>query len=227
MVLLALALAPAFVIMIFIYIKDKYEKEPIKLLLKNFGLGATASIIITLILGLILKIIFPTADPLSISQQFLKAFIIVALVEEFSKYLIVRYYAQRNKEFDEPFDGIVYAVMVSMGFAALENVMYVFQFGMSNGIVRAFTAVPAHATFGIIMGYYMGKAKFAATKKDEIKLNLTGLFAATAFHGTYDFFLFINFIPGISIGAFVSLIIGVVMARKAIKKHQARSQFKH
>lgn len=227
MVLLALALAPALAIMVYIYIKDKYEREPIKLLLKNFGLGATASIVITLIIGLILKLIFPTADPLSVPQQFFKAFVVVALVEEFSKYIIVRYYAQRNKEFDEPFDGIVYAVMVSMGFAALENVLYVFQFGMANGIVRAFTAVPAHATFGILMGYFMGKAKFAATKKEKIKLNLTGLFAATIFHGAYDFFLFINFIPLISIGAFVSLVIGIVFSNKAIKKHQASSKFKH
>lgn len=227
MVLLALALAPALAIMIYIYMKDKYEREPVKFLLKNFGLGATASILITLIIGVILKVIFPTADPLSIAQQFFKAFVVVALVEEFSKYIIVRYYAQRNKEFDEPFDGIVYAVMVSMGFAALENILYVFQFGMGNGIVRAFTAVPAHATFGIIMGYFMGKAKFATTKREKIKLNLTGLIAATVFHGAYDFFLFINFIPGISIGAFISLIIAIIISRKAIKKHQARSQFKY
>ncbi|MDG1039795.1 MAG: PrsW family glutamic-type intramembrane protease [Polaribacter sp.] len=227
MILLALALAPALAIMIYIYIKDKYEREPIGFLLKNFGLGATASIIITLIIGTLLQYVFPTADPLSISQQFFKAFIIVALVEEFSKYIIVIFYAQSHKEFDEPFDGIVYAVMVSMGFAALENVSYVFQFGMTNGIVRAFTAVPAHATFGIIMGYYMGKAKFATSKREKIKMNLIGLFAATLFHGAYDFFLFINFIPGISIGAFVSLFIGIFLSRKAIKKHQEISRFKH
>jgi RsiW-degrading membrane proteinase PrsW (M82 family) len=227
MLLLALALAPAFAIMIYIYIKDKYEREPVLLLLKNFGLGATASIVITVIFGAIGKWFFPITDPLSIVQQFVKAFVVVALVEEFSKYVIVRYYAQRNKEFDEPFDGIVYAVMVSMGFAALENVMYVFQFGMTNGIVRAFTAVPAHATFGILMGYFMGKAKFAKTKKDKIRLNLTGLIAAALFHGAYDFFLFLNFIPGISIGAFVSLVIGLVLSRKAIQKHQDISRFKH
>ena len=96
MVLLALALAPALAIMIYIYIKDKYEREPISLLLKNFGLGATASIIMTLIIGTLLQFIFPTADPLSVAQQFFKAFVVVALVEEFSKYIIVRYYAQRN-----------------------------------------------------------------------------------------------------------------------------------
>ena len=224
--LLALALAPALLVMIYIYVKDKYEREPIGLLLKNFGLGASASIVITFVFGAIGKYFFPITDPLSIFQQFVRAFVLVALVEEFSKYVIVRYHAQRNAEFDEPFDGIVYAVMVSMGFAALENILYVFQFGFENGIIRAFTAVPAHATFGIIMGYFMGKAKFAKTKKEKIRLNLTGLFAATLFHGIYDFFLFINFIPGISIGAFLSLVIGLVLSRKAIKRHQENSYFK-
>lgn len=226
MKLLAIALAPAFIIMIYIYFKDKYEKEPIRLLLKNFGLGASVSIIITLIVGSVGNYFYPITDPLSILQQFVKAFVIVALVEEFSKYVIVRYFAQRNKEFDEPFDGIIYAVMVSMGFAAIENILYVFQFGMQNGILRAFTAVPAHATFGVLMGYFMGKAKFAKTKKDKIRLNLTGLLIATLFHGAYDFFLFINFIPGISIGAFVSLITALTLSRKAIKRHQEVSHFK-
>jgi RsiW-degrading membrane proteinase PrsW (M82 family) len=227
MKLLALALAPALAIMIYIYYKDKYEREPIKLLLKNFGLGATASIFITMIIGAFGNVFLPVTDPESILQQFIKAFIVVALVEEFSKYIIVRFVAQRDKEFDEPFDGIVYSVMVAMGFAALENILYVFQYGMTNGIVRAFTAVPAHATFGILMGYFMGKAKFASTKQDRIRLNFIGLFTATLFHGAYDFFLFINFIPGISIGAFLSLIIGIVFSRKAMRSHQENSKFKH
>ena len=85
----------------------------------------------------------------------------MALVEEFSKYIIVRFYAQKKNEFNEPFDGIVYAVMVSMGFAALENILYTYQYGFGVGVTRAFTAVLAHATFGVIMGYFMGKAKFS------------------------------------------------------------------
>jgi RsiW-degrading membrane proteinase PrsW (M82 family) len=221
--LLLLAIAPVMIILVFIYLKDKFEKEPIPFLAKNFFLGAFASILITSILSVILSNIFPVLDDMSISQQFIKAFIVVALVEEFSKYIVVKYYAQNNREFNEPFDGIVYAVMVSMGFAALENVLYVFQYGISTGITRAFTAVPAHATFGILMGYFMGKAKFS---KNKMKFNLIGLLIATFFHGAYDFFLFINFIPGTLIGAIISLIIGIVLANKAIKKHQKNSVFK-
>ena len=221
--LLFLAIAPVIIIILYIYFKDKFEKEPISFLFKNFLLGATASILITALLGGFASKIIPLTDETSILQQFLKAFIVVAFVEEFSKYIIVRFYSQRSKEYNEPFDGIVYAVMVSMGFAALENVLYVFQYGVSTGITRAFTAVPAHATFAILMGYFMGKAKFSKNKK---MLNLAGLLLATLFHGAYDFFLFINFIPGISIGAFVSLIIGIILSKKAIKKHQNRSTFK-
>lgn len=221
--LLLLAIAPVMIIVVFIYVKDKFEKEPIRFLLKNFLLGAFVSVLITLILSVILNSIHPLTDEESIFQQFIKAFFVVALVEEFSKFVIVKYYAQKNKEFNEPFDGIVYAVMVSMGFAALENIMYVFQYGVATGITRAFTAVPAHATFGILMGYFMGKAKFSNNK---LKYNLFGLMVATIFHGAYDFFLFINFIPGTILGAILSLIIGIVLARKAIKKHQLSSHFK-
>lgn len=221
--LILLAVAPIFIIIVYIYLKDKYEKEPTRLLLSSFLFGAVVSIIITTILYYTIDLFLPLNDNFSVIQQFIKAFIFVALVEEFSKYIIVRYYAQTKPEFNEPFDGIVYAVMVSMGFAATENILYVLEGGLSTAIIRSFTAVPAHATFGILMGYFMGKAKFSNNKR---LLNITGLLLATLFHGAYDFFLFIEFIPGIWIGAFVSLVTGIIISKKAIKKHQERSRFK-
>ena len=223
MKLLLLAVAPAMAIIVYIYFKDKYEKEPFKLLAKNFFLGAIVSVILTLLLGTLAGVFMPTPDDKSIFDMLIKAFVTVALVEEFSKYIIVKNVAQRNKAFNEPFDGIVYAVMVSMGFATIENILYVFQYGMQTGIIRAFTAVPAHATFAILMGYFMGKAKLS---KNRMILNLTGLLAATLFHGAYDFFLFVNYIPGIWIGAFVSLLIGILLSKKAMRTHQENSTFK-
>lgn len=220
--LLLVAIAPTAIIILYIYFKDKYEKEPKRLLLFNFLLGAIVSIIITTILYYVFDIVLPLPNNTSIFQQFVKAFFVVGLTEEFSKYIIVRYFAQPNKAFNEPFDGIVYAVMVSMGFAATENVFYVLEGGYQTALIRAFTAVPAHATFGILMGYYMGKAKFSNNK---IALNLFGLLLAIIFHGAYDFFLFIDFVPGIWVGAFVSLFIGIILSRKAIKKHQDNSHF--
>lgn len=222
MKLLLTAVAPVFIIILFIYIKDKYEKEPKRLLIYNFLLGAFVSIVITTILYYVFDVILPLRDHTSVMQQFIKAFFVVGLIEEFSKYIIIRYFAQPNSSFNEPFDGIVYAVMVSMGFAATENILYVLEGGYQTALIRAFTAVPAHATFGILMGYYMGKAKFS---NNRIVLNLSGLLLAIVFHGAYDFFLFIDFVPGIWVGAFISLFIGILLSRKAIIKHQNDSHF--
>lgn len=221
--LFLVAIVPIFMVVLFVYFKDKYEKEPKRLLLYTFLLGAFVSILITTIMYYGFDIVLPLTNKNSVFEQFIKAFVVVGFTEEFSKYLIVRYYAQTHKEFDEPFDGIVYTVMVSMGFATTENIFYVIEGGMETAIVRAFTAIPAHATFGILMGYYLGKAKFSNHK---IAFNLTGLLLAIVFHGAYDFFLFIDFIPGVWIGAFISLFIGVALSRKAIKRHQLNSNFK-
>ncbi|QRM90552.1 PrsW family intramembrane metalloprotease [Lacinutrix sp. WUR7] len=223
--LLALAIAPVFIIILYIYYKDKYDKEPKRLLLYSFLLGAIVSIIVTTILYVISDYTIPIVikGNTSVSQLFIKAFFIVGLIEEFSKYIIVRYFAQPNKAFNEQFDGIVYAVMVSMGFAATENIMYVMQGGLEAALLRAFTAVPAHATFAIIMGYFIGKAKFS---KNKTTWNLLGLLLAVIFHGTYDFFLFLEFIPGIWVGAFISLFLGILLSRKAINTHSKNSRFK-
>ncbi|WGD34306.1 PrsW family glutamic-type intramembrane protease [Olleya sp. YS] len=223
MQLILMALAPVFIIIFYIYMKDKYEKEPKRLLVISFLLGAIVSIIITTLLYSVFNVYVPLVDKLSVWEQFKQAFFVVGFSEELSKYLIVLLFAQQHKEFNEPFDGIVYAVMVSMGFAATENIMYVLQSGPATALVRAFTAIPAHATFGILMGYYMGKAKFAPNK---LYLNLLGLFFAILFHGAYDFFLFIDFVPGIWVGAFISLGIGIFLSKKAIKYHQQASVFK-
>ncbi len=222
MSLVLAAIAPAFIVIIYIYLKDKYEKEPKRVMLFSFLLGAIVSVLITTILYLIFDYLLPLPDDNSISQQFIKAFFVVALIEEFSKYVVVRYYSQAKNSFNEPFDGIVYAVIVSMGFAMVENLIYVFQGGLEVALIRAFTAVPAHATFGVLMGYFMGKAKFNGNRIGD---NLIGLSLAVLFHGAYDFFLFIKFIPGIWIGAFIALFIAIVLSRKAIKIHQKNSYF--
>ncbi|WP_055446265.1 PrsW family intramembrane metalloprotease [Lacinutrix mariniflava] len=224
MELIIYALAPVAVVILYIYLKDKYEKEPKRLLIISFLLGAIVSIIITTVLYGVFELAVPLTNSLSVLQQFVQAFFVVGFSEELSKYLVVLLFAQRNKAFNEQFDGIVYAVMVSMGFAATENIFYVMESGPTTALLRAFTAIPAHATFGILMGYFMGKAKFSNNK---ILLNLTGLGLAILFHGSYDFFLFIDFIPGIWVGAFVSLIIGVILSRNAIKRHQKNSRFKN
>ena len=219
--LLAIALAPGIAIALYVYLKDKHEREPISLLLMSFLYGALSTLVTLLISWPVhANFVFEEGNAV---DQFINAFFGVALVEEFSKFIFVRFILYRNKNFNEPFDGIVYALMVSMGFATLENVLYTFNYGFETGILRMFTAVPAHATFGILMGYFLGKAKF--DHKNEGLLAFAALMIATLFHGAYDYFWFISYIPGIWIGAILSLVVGVWLSIKAIGLHQKISPF--
>ncbi len=223
--LFGLAMAPGAAVVLYIYLKDKHEREPLSLLLLSFFYGVI-SIAITLMISWPVNA-FLILKEHDLVHEFYDAFFKVALVEEFSKFLFVRFILFPNKNFNEPFDGIVYAVMVSMGFATLENVMYVFAYGFETGIMRMFTAVPAHATFGVLMGFFLGKAKFSPTRK--VYYMLAGLATATFFHGAYDYFWFIAEVKDIWVGtwmgAIVSLIVGLLLSRQAIRIHQGASPF--
>lgn len=219
--LLALSFAPGVAIVLYIYLKDKHEREPVGLLLTSFLYGALSTLV-TLSISMPLDFIV-TINEMNVVHQFGNAFFKVALVEEFSKFIFIRFILYYNKNFNEPFDGIVYACMVGMGFATLENVLYVFQYGAATGFLRMFTAVPAHATFAILMGYFLGKAKF--THQKQIMLSVVALLVATAFHGAYDYFWFISYVPGIWVGAIISLIVAVVLSKRAIALHQQSSPF--
>jgi len=219
--LLAIAIAPAVVIILFVYFNDKYENEPVSFLFKNFIFGVLSAIVaITISLGL--SKLF-SIDKFNVFDQFIEAFIVVAFAEELGKFIFLRKIAYRSVHFNEPYDGIIYSVMISMGFATIENILYSFSGGLGTAVMRMFTAVPAHATFAIIMGYFMGLAKF---KKNKTLLLSLGLIGAIVFHGAYDFFLFLSFIPGIYLGAFISLIIFVSLSLKAIRIHRENSPFK-
>ena len=102
----------------------------------------------------------PSEDLEGLSYAAYTAFIVAALTEEGMKFLAFYFFFWKNRNFNERFDGIVYAVYISLGFAGIENILYVFTGGYSVGVIRALTAVPAHALFGIVMGYYFGMAKF-------------------------------------------------------------------
>jgi RsiW-degrading membrane proteinase PrsW (M82 family) len=219
--LLALAFAPGVAIAIYIYLKDKHERELLSLLLTSFFYGVLSTVV-TLLISLPLEF-FVTINEQNVVHQFGNAFFKVSLVEEFSKFIFIRFILYNNKNFNEPFDGIVYASMVGMGFATLENIIYVFQYGAPTGFIRIFTAVPAHAAFAVLMGYFLGKAKFINRK--ELYYSFLALLIPTAFHGAYDYFWFIAYVPGIWVGAILSLIVALLLSSKAIKLHQQSSPF--
>jgi protease PrsW len=228
---IAIALAPGIAICIYILYKDIYNREPRLNLFVSFILGCLA-----IIPALIFETAFGNGVESSLAGVAIFSYGIVAFSEEFSKFLGLRFYSYRQKSFDEPLDGIVYSVMVSMGFATIENLMYVLNYaevgkGLEVGIQRMFLSVPAHASFGVVMGYFAGKAKFDSRK--SFFLLLTGLLIAIFFHGTFDFFLFIPKYVNMGYngseallagGAIGSYIICVILSRKMIRWHKIISK---
>ena len=132
--LLALALAPGFAIVFFIYSKDKYDREPLRNLVISFLLGVLSTLPAILIQTALQPNLDNYFSPYSILYYVVFAFGLVAFSEEGSKYLMLRWYAYRQPAFNEPFDGIIYSVMVAMGFATFENIWYVLEHGFTTGI---------------------------------------------------------------------------------------------
>ena len=231
MLLFALALAPAIAIIFYIYSKDKYEREPFKNLLISFLLGVLSTIPALIIQFAIEPKLLAFFQEKTILYYGLYAFVVVGFGEELSKFAMLRLYAYRKKAFNEPFDGIIYSVMISMGFATLENIGYVMDGGIFTGLLRMFLSVPAHAAFAVLMGYHVGLAKF---DPDHAFTHLwKGLLLASFFHGAFDFFLFlqgskevIRYVSGglLSIGAIASYWIAVRMSLRSIRLHQDLSK---
>ena len=223
--ILLISLAPILIIAFYIYFRDKYEKEPISMLLWAFALGAIITLPIIFIEGFLDNHWNKKFEPHNLhllTNAAYVAFVVAALTEETFKY-IAFFFIWNNKNFNEKFDGIVYAVFISLGFAAVENILYVIQHGTGTGIIRAFTAVPAHALFGVAMGYYFGQAKFTVTDK-TLKLVLA-LTIPILLHGIYDFILFSE--NTYLLILFVPYIIYLwIVGFKRMKKHSEDSVFK-
>ena len=215
---LIMAVAPAVLILFYYYRQDKAKPEPKGLITKIFFLGF-ASIIPAIIIELILDQVAGFFAFLPLIYYLIKSFIVAGFIEENLKLFVVKQFAYKDVHFDEVMDGIVYAVVASMGFACFENVLYVSGGGWSLALLRAFTAVPLHAVASGIMGYYIGKAKFAGSDSDEAKLISKGLMIAVLIHGAYDFFLFSMPVLGDAVGLLViPIIVGsFFFLRKKIK----------
>lgn len=183
--LLFISIFPVFVILFYIYKRDKYEKEPIGLLIKAFFAGVLSAVIAVAVVVFTMPYL-PRFDNL-FASAFVESFIEAAIPEELFKFLMLYWVIWRNKNFNEKFDGIVYAVFVSLGFACLENVFYVFENGVAVGLLRAVLSVPAHALFGIIMGYYLSLARFNPENKGSYIFK--SLFFSIVAHGIFDFLL--------------------------------------
>jgi RsiW-degrading membrane proteinase PrsW (M82 family) len=179
------SITPVIIFLFLIYNKDSI-KEPWGLLLKCF-FGGFVSVIITFLIAIILEIsVIEFRAPFT--SSFFDAFVKAGLTEEFSKFIILYWIVWKRKEFDQHFDGIIYAVFVSMGFALVENLMYVYKGGMNVALMRAVLSVPGHGFFAVAMGYYFSLAKFhVGPKKTEFMIKC--LLVPIVLHGLYDFAL--------------------------------------
>ena len=186
LILFGIAILPVIILMIFIYRQDKYQKEPIKSLAKAF-IGGMLSIPIDI---LIVTGIDAALNGTAISNTvFFSAFLEAGIPEELSKFLIFMIFIWNDKNFDEYFDGIVYATFIGLGFACVENIEYVFSYGFQTGVVRALLSVPGHFLFGVVMGYFLSMAKFHPEKRGTYMIS--GLLLAMLAHGLFDWLLMV------------------------------------
>ncbi|MDF2924361.1 MAG: hypothetical protein K0R57_3275 [Paenibacillaceae bacterium] len=178
---LAAAIAPGLALLSYLYLKDRYEPEPVHTVIRMFILG-----------GLL---VFPTmvlqrAFVLAFGENmFLYSFVYSSFLEEFLKWFLVFFVIYKHQDFNEPYDGIVYAAAVSLGFATVENVFYAFLSApsVSSLLMRAFLPVSGHALFGVMMGYHLGKAKFSVLH--EKRQLVISLFLPVFYHGLFDYIL--------------------------------------
>lgn len=207
--LVVIALLPAIVLVVYIYKKDRVEREPVRLLLKLFGFGALSCLPASLAEGAISAVLAQLGVQNPYVAVFLNAFVVAGLCEEVCKFLFLRT-TWRSRAFNFQFDAIVYAVTVALGFAALENVLYVLQYGLQTGLLRAVTAVPGHAIFGVFMGYFYGYAKLSdywgrpGNTRACLRLSVI---VPLALHGLYDFLAMSMSVNGRFMPAFFAYLI--------------------
>ena len=178
--ILLAGVAPGLALLSYFYLKDKYEPEPVSMVVNTFFSGALIIIPIAFI-EYVLKI--------ENIVQFNSIYAIFSsgLIEEFFKWTVLFFIAYKSAEFDEPFDGIVYGTSISLGFATAENILYLMNNGMEYALTRALLPVSGHALFGVIMGYYISKAKFA--KESKWPFFLLSILLPVFLHGIFNFLL--------------------------------------
>jgi RsiW-degrading membrane proteinase PrsW (M82 family) len=220
--LVILAVLPALLVSYAIFRLDKFEREPLAALLLCFAAGA----LITVPAVAMEKYVFFQLMPLreSVGGTLLLAFGAVAFNEELFKFAVLMAAAFPYRFFNEPFDGIVYAVLIAMGFASFENLVYANRFGAEAVWLRTFTAVPAHLVFAIVQGYFAGLAKFDPPRRR--RLLVRGLATAVLLHGIYDFLIIQQWSSWLIVLATISLYLSLFYCGRLIQEHQDNSPFR-
>jgi RsiW-degrading membrane proteinase PrsW (M82 family) len=226
MLAIVVGAAPAIFLLTFFYLKDRYEPEPLRHVAMAFGLGLYAMVAARGIEAALAHVV--SREWLALGGEgarLVDAFVLAAAVEELAKYVIMAAAVYHWDELDEPLDGVIYGVAVALGFATLENILFIAGRGLSVAWGRAVFAVPAHALFGGAMGYYVGRAKFdhhASRRGAAARDWSLALAVPILFHGSYDFALHHRLearvyvaVSAISVGLWVFVLRRVQRAQRA------------
>ncbi|MCQ2553050.1 MAG: PrsW family glutamic-type intramembrane protease [Clostridia bacterium] len=226
-ILVASAVIPAIVLLRYIYKIDRLEKEPPHLIIKLLALGIASTYIALILETIGFNILDLTVNQYSNRYDVIMFFIIVGPAEELAKYIMLKIGSWKDPDFNCQFDAVVYAVTVSLGFALWENIKYVFSYGFSTAIVRAFTAVPGHASFGVFMGIWYGVAK-----KQELRdnysssktLRIISVVFPAIIHGAYDYIATISeYIGNMVFIVFIAIMFFICF--KAVKRLSLKDRY--
>lgn len=222
LLLIGLSVLPAIAIVAYFYLLDRHEREPVRMILLCFIFGVISTYPALKMEEFGILDIYVTASD-NFLMTFTFAFLIVAFSEELMKFIFLRYYIFNKADFNEPLDGIVYSIAISMGFASMENILHIvirtedFKEALEIGYSRTLTAVPAHAAFAMSMGYFTGLAKKQEYRKSI--LLMAGLSSAIFLHGLYDFFIFLEWTESLTAYTFATLIIALLAGKYLTFKH--------
>ena len=226
--ILTLALVPPFFLLLMIFRQDKIEKEPFNLLLKIFIFGCFSTIAAGILEEVGSMLLNSTGlHYSSYLYQILMNFCVVGISEEGVKHLVTRRRTWNHPAFNYRFDGVVYAVTASLGFAAAENVMYVGGFGLGVAPIRAVTAIPLHCIAGIFMGHYYGQAKYCWARGDYAgqRSNMfLSMFIPVLIHGFYDFCASYNS-EVLSVIFFVYIVFLDITAFRSVRKYSRNDTY--
>ncbi|MCP3738707.1 glutamic-type intramembrane protease PrsW [Rossellomorea sp. BNER] len=181
LVILSAGIAPGLALLSYFYLRDQYDAEPVTLVFKTFIYGALLTFPIMFIQYVL------AAEGLT-NSNWMDAYFSSGLLEEFFKWFILYFAIFQHIDFNEPYDGIIYGASVSLGFATVENILYLIGNGVEIAFVRALLPVSSHALFGVIMGYYLGKGKFSL-HNHHLRWLCLSLITPIFLHGTYNYIL--------------------------------------
>lgn len=221
------AVVPALLLLYRIYREDKLDKEPVGLIVKLVfqGIIATALASFTERLGIsILDVFFEQSGMI---YNVLLYFGVVACSEEIFKYMLLYRRTWKSPEFNCQFDGVIYAVSVSLGFALWENIGYVAEYGWATAIVRAFTAIPGHASFGVFMGVYYGLARRYENFRDPVnaaKNRKKAIVVPVLLHGFYDYIATIED-TGSDLVFLIFILAMFIMTHRTVRKMAKSDRF--